>query len=67
MKRRKCSFRYLWINNLDEMFVVTQDMRRSINVITGFVSLGKYSLTSPQYFAKLHGCSVIVRLKRQQG
>lgn len=66
--QRKCSFRFLVLDGGDG-YVITQDARRSKGVVTGCYMIRhlahfKYQIRA---VARAHGCSVIVRRKRDRG
>lgn len=59
---RKCSFRFLLVEGDGWASAITQDVRRSKNIITGHISMFVGSRDA-QHFAKEYGCSVIIRKK----
>lgn len=64
MIKRKCTFRFLYVAPSRDRYVVTQDMRRRRNVVTGNIHIScRFALLTDQSVAELLGCQMIVRAK----
>lgn len=61
--KRKCSFRYMVLEPDGTGHILTQDIRRSVKVITGCIYIGMQFKDSFRKIAKQYGCSVIFRPK----
>ena len=61
---RKCSMRFLLLHHGGTSgHIITQDMRRTRNIITGYERVKLPPWLSPQECAKANGCGFIVRRK----
>lgn len=62
-KPRKCSYRTLQVNHNNEVWCITQDIRRRRNPRTGESYLGILSPRNLRRYAKQMGATSIIRLK----
>lgn len=61
--QRKCSFRYMVLELDGTAHILTQDIRRSVRVVTGCIYVGLQFRDRLRKIAKDYGCSVIFRPK----
>lgn len=61
--KRKCSFRYMVLRHDGTSHILTQDIRRSHKVITGYSHVGFRTKDHHRAIAKKVGCSVIFKPK----
>lgn len=63
-KPMKCSYRTFQINHNNEVWCITQDIRRKRNFRTGEHYMGRLTEKQIQAFTKQMGISLIIRLKQ---
>ena len=57
---RKCTMRFLFVPQVGDYIVITQDMRRKRRIVTGRIVIGRPPVAAIK-LARLYRCNFIVR------